>query len=76
MAPMVIFTYDCILLVDIKGTPHTRPGEYFVDDTTSGITTDDASSVPVYGSEQELAEEENQLVAKMDEIIQFFLGCL
>jgi hypothetical protein len=65
--------FDWIQLVDIKGTTHTRPGDYFVDDTTMGATNDDVSSLPVDACEQGLTEEEDKLVAKMETIIQFFL---
>jgi hypothetical protein len=68
--------FDCIQLVYIEGIKHTRPGDYFVDDTTTGTTNNDVSSVPVNAIEQELTEEEEQLVAKMEEIIKFFLDCL
>jgi hypothetical protein len=36
--------FDCIQLVDIEGAMHTRPGDSFVDDTTTGATNDDVST--------------------------------
>jgi hypothetical protein len=51
--------FDCIQLVYIKGTTHTRPGDSFVDDTTMGATNENVSSLPVdMMCEQGLAEEE------------------
>jgi hypothetical protein len=44
-----------------------------VEDTTIGTTNDAVSSEPTNESEQELTEEEQKLVANMEEIIQFFV---
>jgi hypothetical protein len=55
---------------------HTRTGDSFVDDTTTGATNDDVLSLPVGAWEQGLSEEEEKLVAKVETIIEFFLDCL
>jgi hypothetical protein len=68
--------FDFTQLVDIEGTTHTRPGYSLVDDTTTDVTNDDVSILPVDSCEQGLAEEEEKLVAKMETTIQFFLECL
>jgi hypothetical protein len=68
--------FYCIQLVGIEGTTHTRPGDYSVDDTTTGATSDNVPSLRVDVCEQGLTEEEDKLVAKMETIIQFFLDCL
>jgi hypothetical protein len=68
--------FDCIQLVDIEGKMNKRPCDYFVDDTTTGATNDDVSSLPVDACKQGLTEEEEKLVAKMRTIIQFFLDFL
>jgi hypothetical protein len=47
-----------------------------VDNTTPGITNNNVSSVSFDVIEQNFTEEEEQLVVKMEEIIQFFLDCL
>jgi hypothetical protein len=53
-----------------------KTGYSFLDDTTNGATHDDVSSELTNVSEQELTEEEEKLVTKMEEIIQFFVDCL
>jgi hypothetical protein len=68
--------FDCIKLVYIEGTTHTRPGDSSVDDTTTGDTSNDVMSLLVDASKQGLTEEEEKLVAKLETIIQFFLHCL
>jgi hypothetical protein len=47
-----------------------------VDETNTGATHDDVSSKLTNVNEQELTEEEEKLVAKMGEIIQFFVDFL
>jgi hypothetical protein len=69
--------FDCIHVVDGGGiTNHSRPGDSFVEDTTSNVTNDDVTMEPVERSEIDLKTEEEALIAKMEEIIHFFLECL
>jgi hypothetical protein len=68
--------FDCIQLVDIEGTTHTRQSDSFVDDMTTGATKNDVKSLPVDSCEKGLAKEEDKLVVKMETIIQFFLDSL
>jgi hypothetical protein len=51
--------FDCIHLVSIDGTSDTtRRGDSFVDDTTTGSTTDDCSTEPTDKDIKELTKEE------------------
>jgi hypothetical protein len=69
--------FECIHLVEVIGiTTHSRPGDAFVDNTTSGVTNDDVTMEPVESIETYLTPEEEALIAKMEEIIQLFLDCL
>jgi hypothetical protein len=69
--------FTCIRLVVIDGAEeHIRPGESFVDDTTTGSTNDDPELEPVSSDIAELTTSEETLIAKMEEIIQFFLDLL
>jgi hypothetical protein len=61
--------------VDEK-TTDTRPGDSFVDGTTTGTTNDNQNLEPIPSSVSELTQEEEGLVARMEEIIQFFLNLL
>jgi hypothetical protein len=57
--------FDCISLVSVDGiTTDTRPGDSFVDDTTTGATDDNHNLEP------------DSLVARMEVIIQLFLDLL
>jgi hypothetical protein len=67
----------CIHLVAIDGVEeHNRPGDSFVDDTTTGTTNDDPGLEPASTDQVELTTSEETLIAKMEEIIQFFLDLL
>jgi hypothetical protein len=67
----------CIRLVAIDGEEeHIRPGDSFVDDTTTGTTNDDSELEPVSHVISDLTSSEEMLIAKMEEIIQFFLDLL
>jgi hypothetical protein len=67
----------CIRLVAIDGVEeHIRPGDSFVDDTATGSTNDDPELEPVSTDQSELTMSEETLVAKMEEIIHFFLDLL
>jgi hypothetical protein len=40
--------FDCIGLIAVDGVEeHVRPGDAFVDDTTTGVTNDDTTIEPV-----------------------------
>jgi hypothetical protein len=54
----------------------THPGDSFVDDMTTGATDDDHHLEPIPSSVSEFTQEEKGLVARMEEIIQFFLDLL
>jgi hypothetical protein len=69
--------FTCIRSVAIDGEEeHIRPGDSFVDDTTKGTTNDDYELEPVSSDIAELTTSEETLIAKMEEIIQFFLDLL
>jgi hypothetical protein len=58
-----------------RGRTH-KAGDSFVDDTTTGSTKDDSELEPVFHDISELTSSEGSLIAKMEEIIQFFLDLL
>jgi hypothetical protein len=63
--------------VSVDGTTtDTRPGDSFVDDTTTGATDDNHNLEPIPSSVRALTQEEDSLVARMEDIIQFFLDLL
>jgi hypothetical protein len=69
--------FECIMLVSVDGkVEHKIPGGSFVDDTMTGTTNDDTTMEPVPVEEEELTWSEEELVAKMQDIIQFFLDVL
>jgi hypothetical protein len=69
--------FDCIRLVSIDGVDeHVRPGDSFVDDTTTGMTNDDTTMDPVPVELLDLTQSEEELIGKMQNIIQFFLDLL
>jgi hypothetical protein len=69
--------FTCIHLVAIdREEDHIRPGDSFVDGTTTGSTNDDPELEPVSHDISELTSSEETLIAKMEEIIQFFLDLL
>jgi hypothetical protein len=69
--------FDCISLVSVDGiTTDTRPGDSFVDDTTTGATYDNHNLEPIPSTVRGLTQEEDRLVARMEGIIQFFLDLL
>jgi hypothetical protein len=55
---------------------HISPGDYFIDDTTTGSTNDDSELEPVSDDISELTSSRETLIAKMEEIIQFFLDLI
>jgi hypothetical protein len=69
--------FDCISLVSVDGkTTDTRPGDSFVDDTITGATGDNHNLEPIPSSVRGLTQEEESLVARMEDRIQFFLDLL
>jgi hypothetical protein len=69
--------FTCICLVAIDGVEeHIRPGDPFVDDTTTGTINDDSELEPIPTDQDELTTSEESSIAKMEEIIQFFLDLL
>jgi hypothetical protein len=69
--------FDCISLVSVDGkTTDTRPGDSFMDDTTTGSTDDNHNLDPIPSSFRGLTQEEESLVARMEDIIQFSLDIL
>jgi hypothetical protein len=53
---------------------HARPGDVFVDDATTGVMNDDTTMEPVEVEVTELTLSEEELIGKMQMIIQFFLS--
>jgi hypothetical protein len=69
--------YECITLVSVdKSTTITRPGDSFVDDTTTGTTYDDVTKDPVPIDEKELTSDEEEILKRMEDIIQFSLDLI
>jgi hypothetical protein len=69
--------YDCITLVSVdKSTTSMQPGDSFVDDTKTVMTHDDVMKELVPIEKEELTSEEDAMVKRMEEIIQFFLDLL
>jgi hypothetical protein len=63
--------------VSVEGTTtDTCSGESFVDDTNTGATDDNHNLEPIPSSVWGLTQEEDSLVARMEDIIQFFLDLL
>jgi hypothetical protein len=69
--------FDCIRSIAVDGVEeHVRLGDAFVDDTTTGVTNDDTTREPVDDEVTELTLSEEELIGKMQTIIQFFLDLL
>jgi hypothetical protein len=69
--------FECIRLVSVDGkVEHKRPVDSFVDDTMTGKTNDNTTMEPVTVEEEALTWSEEELIAKMQDIIQFFLDVL
>jgi hypothetical protein len=69
--------FDCIILIAVDGVEeHVLPGDAFVDDTTTGITNDDTAIEPVDAEVTALTLSEEELIGKMQMILQFFLDLL
>jgi hypothetical protein len=68
---------DCISLVSVDGrTTDTRPGDSFVDNTTTGATDDNHNLDPISSTVRGITQDEDSLVARMEVIIHFFLDLL
>jgi hypothetical protein len=69
--------FDCIRLIAVDGVEeHVRPGDAFVEDTTTGVMNDDTAMEPVDIEVTELTLSEEELIGKIQMIIQFFLDLL
>jgi hypothetical protein len=69
--------FDCIRLIAVYGVAeHVHPGDVFVDDTTTGIHIDDTTMEPVDVEVTYLTLSKEELIGKMQMIIQFFLDLL
>jgi hypothetical protein len=69
--------FDCIRLIAVDGVEeHVRPGDAFVDDTTTGVTNDDTTIEPVGSDGTALTLREEELIGNMQTITQFFLDVL
>jgi hypothetical protein len=69
--------FDCIRLTAVdRVEEHVRPGDEFVDDTTTGVTNDDTTIRSVDAEVTDLNIREEELIGKMQTIIQNFLNLL
>jgi hypothetical protein len=69
--------YECITLVSVdKSTISTRPGDSFVDNTKNDMKYYDVTKDSVSIDEKELTSDEEAMVKRMEDIIQFFLDLL
>jgi hypothetical protein len=59
-----------------KSKTSTRPGDLFLDDTITGVASNDTNGKPVSIEETELTADEDDLVEQMQVVIQFFLDLL
>jgi hypothetical protein len=69
--------FDCIRLIAVDGVEeHVHPGCAFVDDTTTGVTNYDTTVDPVDADFTALTLSEEELIGKLQMIVQFFLDLL
>jgi hypothetical protein len=70
--------FDCIRLVTVHGEEeHVHSGESFVDNTTTGMTNNDDTTIePVPVAVKELTQSEEDLSGQMQIIIHLFLDLL
>jgi hypothetical protein len=62
--------FECIKLVSVDNSKtNTRPGDSFVDDTTTGVTSDDTAREPVPLEETDLMTDESVLIEYMQVVI-------
>jgi hypothetical protein len=55
---------------------HVRTGDFFVDDTTMGVTNDDTTMETVPVEVSDLTKSEEEMIGQMEIIIKFFIGLL
>jgi hypothetical protein len=55
---------------------NTRPGDSFIDDTATGVTSDDLAREPVPLEETDLMTDEVELIDHIQVVIQFLLDLL
>jgi hypothetical protein len=69
--------FECIKVVSVDNSKtNMRPGDAFVDDTTTGVTSDDTAREPVLLEEKDLITDDVELIEQMQVAIQFFLDLL
>jgi hypothetical protein len=69
--------FECIKVVSVDNSKkHRRPGDSFVDDATTGVTSDDTAREPVQLEEKYLTTDEVELIEQMQVAIQLFLDLL
>jgi hypothetical protein len=69
--------FNCIKLVSVdNSTTNTRPGDSFVDDTTTGVTSEDTARDLVPIEVTDLTVDEAELIDQMQVVILFFLDLL
>jgi hypothetical protein len=69
--------FDCIKLVWVDNSKtNTRPGDSYVDDITTGVTSDDIARESVPLEETDLKTDEVEFIEQMQVVIQFFLDLL
>jgi hypothetical protein len=55
--------FDCIRLVSVDGVDeHVRPGDSFVDDTTTGMSNDDTAMYPLPVEVVDLTQSKEELI--------------
>jgi hypothetical protein len=68
---------DCIRIFSVDGVAeHIRPGDSFVDDTTTGVNNDDTRMDPVPVEVLDSTQSEEELIGQMQNIIQLFLDLI
>jgi hypothetical protein len=69
--------FDCIRLIEVDGVEeHVRPGDAFVENTTTGVINDDTKIDRVDVEVTYLTLSEEELIGNMHMIIQFFFALL
>jgi hypothetical protein len=69
--------FDCINLVSVDNSKkNMRPGDSFVNDTTTGLTSDDTAREPVSLEEMDLTTDEVEMIDQMQVGIQLFIDLL
>jgi hypothetical protein len=68
--------FECIKIVSVdNSTTNARSGD-FVDDTTTGVTSDDTAREPVLLEETDLTTDNMELIYQIQVVIQFLLDLL